>query len=138
VKVDIDLSELTDLAQTLTRDVPQRAVAAGRRVTQAEARLVKARAQAAAPRGRPWLATSGIRMKSFTNKGNIATNVFTVPDPEGRDVGFYEEYGTSRNPPHAFMAAAIAPAEASYPAAVLAAVDPFGAGSGGDAGGGDE
>lgn len=135
MKVDIDMSELSELAQTLIRDTPKQAIVAGRGATQKEARGVKSRARAGAPKDTGWLSSQGIRMKSFTNPDNVATNVFTVPNPEGRDVGFYQEYGTSRNPPVGFMQAAISGAESTYPAAVLAAIEPFekpGSDSGGD------
>lgn len=138
MRVEVDMSELSDLARILMNEAPKQAVSAARRVTQAEGRGVKSRAQANAPKGRPWLSSQGIRMKSFNNPDSVATNVFTVPDPEGRDVGFYQEYGTSRNPPVGFMQAAIAPAEQSYPPAVLAAIDPFAKAGGDDGGGGDE
>lgn len=134
---EVDMTEVAQLAKDLF-DAPAKAVPVIRKVTQAEARKVKSRAQAAAPRDRPWLAQQGIKQKSFTNEDNIATNVFTVPDPEGRDVGFYVEYGTSKMPPQPFMEPALAPAETSYPDAVLAAVDPFMPGPVGDVSGGDE
>lgn len=139
MKVSIDMSELTDLGQTLLRDAPKQAETAVRAVTIAEGRSVKSRAQANAPRDRPWLAQQGIRMKTWRNPEGPAVNVFTIPDPEGRDVGFYVEYGTSRMPPQPFMEPALTPAEASYPAAVMAAVDPFASTSGaGVAESGDE
>lgn len=125
MKVEIDMSELSELAQTLMRDTPKQAIVAGRTATQKEGRAVKSRARAGAPRDTGWLAGEGIRMKSFTNPDNVATNVFTVPNPKGRDVGFYQEYGTSRNPPVGFMQAAISGAESTYPASVLAAIEPF-------------
>jgi hypothetical protein len=137
VKIEIDMSELTALGRQLVQDAPRQARAAARSATQREGRAVKSRARAGAPRETGWLASQGIRMKSFNNPDNVATNIFTVPNPKGRDVGFYQEYGTSRNPPVGFMQAAIAPAEQSYPPAVLAAIDPFGA-PGSDGGGGDE
>lgn len=137
MKIEVDMSELSDLAQTLLQESPKQAMVAARSVTVAETRAMKSRARAAAPRETGWLASKGIRMKTFTNRDGVAGNVFTVPNPEGRDVGFYQEYGTSRNPPRGFMAAAVAPAGESYPAAVLAAIEPFEP-PGSDGGGGDE
>lgn len=137
MKVEIDMSELSDLAQTLLTDTPKQAMRAVKKVTVVETRAMKSRAQAAAPRDRPWLAQQGIRMKTFNNPDGVAGNVYTVPDPKGRSVGFYVEYGTSRTPPQPFMQPAVTPAEGTYPAAILAAVDPF-AGDSGDSGGGDE
>jgi hypothetical protein len=137
VKVEVDMSELSDLAQTLLNETPKQAMSAAKKVTIAETRAMKSRAQAGAPRDRPWLAQQGIRMKTFTNPNGVAGNVYTTPDPEGRPVGFFVEYGTSVTPPQAFMEPALTPAESTYPTAVLAAVDPFGSDPG-DGGGGDE
>ena len=137
MKVEIDMSELSALAQTLINETPEQARQAARKVTTTEGRGVKSRMQAAAPRDTGWLATSGIRMKAWNNPDNVATSIFTTPNSEGRDEGFYQEYGTSRHAPQAFAEAGIGPAHGSYPTAVLAAIDPFGKASGGG-GGGDE
>jgi HK97 gp10 family phage protein len=137
VKVDIDFSELSKLAQELITQTPKQAKAAARKVTTAQGRLVKSRARSAAPKDRPWLA-GAIRSKAWNNPDSVATSVYAeATDPEGRPVAFVVEYGTSKMPPQPFMEPAIAPAHESYPAAVLAAIDPFEA-PGGDGGGGDE
>lgn len=136
MKVDIDMSELSDLAQTLLNDTPKQALAAARKVTNAEGRQVKSRMQAAAPRDRGWLA-SHIRQKAWTNPDSVASSIYAESlDPEGRPVAFVQEYGTSVMPPQPFAEPAIAPAHESYPTAVLGAIDPFAA-PGSDGGGGD-
>jgi HK97 gp10 family phage protein len=124
MRVSIDMSELDDLADVLQK-APAQAESAVHAVTLAEGKAVHTRAKAGAPRDRPWLASRGIRRKSRKEGGGSTSNVFTVPDPRGRPVGFFVEYGTSRMPPQAFMEPAIAPSQASYPAAVLAAIEPF-------------
>lgn len=137
MRIEVDMSELSALGRQLIEEAPRQARNAARKVTTAEGRQVKSRAQAAAPRDRGWLAQSGIRSKAWNNPGDVATSIFTVSDPEGRAVGFYQEYGTSRHPPQAFMEAGIGPAHGTYPPAVLAAIDPF-AKPGPTGGGGDE
>jgi HK97 gp10 family phage protein len=112
---------------------PDQAVRAAHAVTVAESTQVQNRAKAAAPRDRPWLSTQGIRRKSGSDGKGSWSIVYTVPDPRGRAVAFYVEYGTSRMPPQPFMTPAIEPAHATYPAALAQAVDPFG-GSGGGGG----
>lgn len=135
--IDVDVSELSQLAQTLLNESPKQAMAAARKVTTAQGRQVKSRAVAGAPRDRPWLA-SAIRQKTWTNPDGVAVSIFAeATDPEGRPVAFVVEYGTSRTPPQPFMGPAIDPAHNSYPPAVLAAIDPFAA-PGSDGGGGDE
>lgn len=134
MKVTIDTSELSDLAQTLIKEAPQQAARAAHTVTVAQSGQVQTRARAAAPRDRPWLASQGIKRKAGKDAGGSWAIIYTIPDPRGRAVGFYVEYGTSRMAPQPFMTPAVAPAQASYPAALAAAIDPFGgAGGGGSA-----
>lgn len=131
MNVTVDMSELSELAQILINEAPMQAIGAARKVTTAEARKVKARAQAAAPRDRPWLA-GAIRQKTWTNPESVAASVFVEgADPEGRAVAFYVEYGTSKAAPQPFMGPAIASSHESYPPAVLAKIDPFGSPGGG-------
>lgn len=136
MKLNIDVSELRELSRTLIKDAPDQAIAAGRAATIEEARLIKSRARSAAPKDRPWL-SGAIHQKSWKNPNSVATNVFVeAEDPEGRRVAFYVEYGTSKAAPQPFMGPAIAPSQTSYPAAVLAKIDFFGAAP--SAGSGDE
>jgi len=125
VKVEVDMSELSALGRQLIEEAPRQARNAARKVTTVEGRGVKSRMRAAAPRDTGWLAGQGIRSKAWNNPDNVATSIFTTPNPDGRDEGFYQEYGTSRHPPQAFAEAGIGPAHGSYPPAVLAAIDPF-------------
>jgi hypothetical protein len=130
VKITADFSELERLADDLATNAPRQALDAARKATIAEGALVQSRARDAAPRDRPWLATSGIRRRSGSVADAVWSYIFTVPDPEGRPVGFFVEYGTSVMPPQAFMEPAAAPAEQTFPVAVLAAIDPFRSSSG--------
>lgn len=125
MKFDADFSELADLGKILSEDATGQAAAATRQVTIAEARQVKSRARAAAPRDRPWLANA-IRQKTWSSGINTRTHIYAEAlDPEGRASPFYVEYGTSRTPPQPFMGPALQPALTSYPAALLEAIDPF-------------
>jgi HK97 gp10 family phage protein len=135
MKIDIDMSELSDLAEELIKVAPERAHSAAHSVTKAESAATQTRAKTAAPRDRPWLATQGIRRKSGKDAQGAWSIVYTIPDPRGRSVAFYVEYGTSRMPPQPFMTPAIEPAHTSYPAALSEAVDPFGGDSKGAGGG---
>ena len=137
MKIDIDTSELSAFARQLINDAPKQAEQAVRQATIAEGRAMKSRAIAGAPRDTGWLAATGVRMKTWKNRDGVAVNVFTIPNSEGRNEGFYQEYGTSRHAPQPFLLPAVIPAESSYPAAVLAAVNPLEK-PGGDGGGGDE
>lgn len=125
MKVVADFSELQALADTLGGDAPEQATAAVRKVAIAEGTAVQARAKAAAPRDRPWLASSGIRRRSGSSGDAAWSYVFTAADPEGRPSGFFVEYGTSVMPPQPFMGPAAVASEQTFPAAVLAAIDPF-------------
>lgn len=116
----------------MLRIAPEQAARAVRAATIAEARQVKARAKAHAPRDRPWLATQGIRQKTFRDGANTTSSIYVTRDPEGRNVALYVEFGTSASPPQPFLGPAIAPSEKAYPAAVMAVVDPFSADPGSD------
>lgn len=68
---------------------------------------IDARARQAAPRRRPWLAVEGIAHDTRLT----ARRVFTRPDPSkksakepnGADIGFHVEFGTSDTPPQPFL-----------------------------------
>lgn len=124
MKVEIDMSELTDFAELLEQ-APKQAKAAVRRAVVKEGRAAKSRAIAAAPRGRPWL-SSHIRSKTWTNPDSVAVSIFAdLYDERGRAVAVFVEHGTSVMPPNPFMRTAIAPAESTLGPAVLAEVDPL-------------
>lgn len=136
--IEIDVTEVEKLREDLiTKAVPQMRTAV-RRVTVSELKALQDRAKGLAPRDRPWLATQGIRRKTRSDSTSVSGDVFTVSDPEGRPVGFYVEYGTSKMPPQPFILPAVAPAEQSYPEAISRAIDPLTTtGGGGDIGGDD-
>jgi HK97 gp10 family phage protein len=124
MRVDVDMSELADLGKTLGESAAQ-AMTAVHSATLAEGKQVHARAKAGAPRDRPWLVT-GIRRKTRREANGSSVNVYTIPDPRGRTVAFYVEYGTATTAPQPFMQPAVAPALETYPAAIAKVVDPFG------------
>lgn len=133
--VKFDVSQIDALAKDLATKAPKQVVRAGRSVTVNEIKAVQDRAKANAPRDRPWLATQGIRRKTYVNKGNILGRAYTVPDPEGRPVGWFVEYGTSKMAPQPFMLPALTPSEQSYPAKIAEAIDLLGTADVGGPGG---
>lgn len=122
--VSIDLSELDDLAELLRLD-PGKASAAAHKATVAVGAQVQSAAKAAAPADRPWLSTEGIRRKTWSDARSTHTDVFTIPDPEGRPTGVFVEYGTSDTPPQPFLAIQANWAESAYPTAILAGLNPL-------------
>lgn len=126
MNVDIDMTEILDLADDLENVAPKQMMNAVRAVTRAETTQVRSRAQAAAPKDRPWLSTgAGIRQSMRTYGDAIVGSVYSPPDPRGRPVAVFVVYGTAVMPPQDFITPAITPAESTYPSAVLAAVEPL-------------
>lgn len=137
--IEIDVAEITQLEQDLRTKAVAQMKTAARRVTVTELKALQDRAKSLAPRDRPWLATQGIRRKTRSDASSVSGDVFTVSDPEGRPVGFFVEFGTSKMPPQPFMLPAVAPAEQSYPEAISRAIDPLTtSGGGGGVDGGDD
>lgn len=137
--IEIDVSEIEQLETDLRTKAVAQMRSAARKVTATELKALQDRAKANAPRDRPWLATQGIRRKTRSDSQSVSGDVFTVSDPEGRPVGFFVEFGTSKVPPQPFMLPAVAPAQQSYPDAISRAIDPLTtSGGGGDVGGGDD
>lgn len=95
-------SELDELAADLEKE-PAEVRRAARDASIKVGREVKRRASADAPRDRPWLATQGIRQKTWADGNGSHTDIFTVPDSRGRPVGFFVEYGTSKQAPQPFL-----------------------------------
>lgn len=122
--VEFDLTEVDGIAHLILA-APALANEAAYRAAQKVGHEVKRRAQAAAPRDRPWLATDGIRMKSWRFAIGSHVDVYTTPDPEGRPVGFFVEYGTADTPPNPFLSSQMAWAADKFHEAVLAAIDPL-------------
>lgn len=124
MRVEVDMSELTEFGKLLEQ-APKQAMAAVRRAVVKEGRAAKSRAVAGAPRDRPWLA-SHIRSKTWTNPDSVAVSVFAeLYDDRGRPVAVFVEHGTSEMAPNPFMTNAVAPAESTLGPAVLAEVDPL-------------
>jgi len=114
--------DLASLATSLRR-AGAGVVAAAAKATQAQGEIVAQQARGSAPRDRPWLANSGIRVSSGSASDAAWSYVFTTTDPEGRPSGFFVEYGTSVMPPQPFLTPAAATASASFPAALTAALE---------------
>lgn len=96
-----DFSELAALAQQFAaaggnadKVVRKELAAAGRRVA--------AKAAAAAPKDRPWL-SQNIKVKHWRAAGDSHTDVFVPPDPLGRPVAVFVEYGTTHQAPQPFL-----------------------------------
>ena len=124
--IEMDMSEVAKLAPIFAA-APAQAIRASALAGSAVAREIKARAQAAAPRGETgWLATDGIRMSSGRDTVSTHAEVFTVTNEHGRNEGFYVEYGTSHMAPQPFLVPQMAWAAPAFFATVTAAVDPLG------------
>ena len=122
--VEFDLSEVGGVAQLILMSPKQANQAAGDagKVIGAE---VKRRAQAAAPKDRPWLSKSGIRLRSWRFADGSHTDVFTTADEEGRPVGFFVEYGTADTPPNPFLSSQMAWAADAYHELIVANLEPL-------------
>lgn len=129
---DIDMREVMKLADDLETIAPKQMLNAVRKTTRAELAQVKSRARAGAPKDRPWLSRGGLRRSMRTYSDAVVGTVYSPPDPEGRPVAVFVVYGTSKMPPQDFITPAITPAEASYPTAVLAAIEPLATSAGPD------
>lgn len=100
--ISVDTSDLDRLAKDLAKVGEQKrkeAIAATQRV----GAQVTQRARAAAPRDRPWLATSGIHRKTWKPANGVHVDVFTGTDERGVNVGFLVDSGTSEIPPNPFL-----------------------------------
>lgn len=124
MSVNIDFSEFEGMADLLRAEGPKVAVLT-HAATIAVGGQVKARAKAAAPQDRPWLSTDGIFVKTRKDELGSHSDIFTVDDPEGRPSAIWVEYGDHNTPPQPFLAIQSQWAEAAYPAAIAAKVDPL-------------
>lgn len=122
--VDIDLSEVRNLAAIL-EGAPEQAAKVAHEAGIAVGTVMQAGAKAAAPRDRPWLATKGVRRRTWKSKEGSHTDVFTIPDDEGVNVGFFVEYGNSVTPPDPFLSSQMATGGPAYEAAIIAGLDPL-------------
>jgi len=67
-------------------------------------RQVAEKARASAAQDRPWLGTAeGIR---YDTRG-LSRRVYSPPDPDGKPVGLFYEFGTSDMPPRPLLLAAL-------------------------------
>ena len=122
--VDIDLSEVGDLARIL-EEAPGQAAKVAHEAGIAVGSAMQSAAKAAAPRDRPWLASRGIRRRSWRTKEGSHTDVFTVPDDRGINVGFFVEYGTAAVPPVPFLSSQMIAGAPAFEAAIIAGLDPL-------------
>lgn len=134
--IDIDMSEILELAHDLETVAPKQMKNAVRKVVRAERDQVRSRIQAGAPKDRPWLAGS-FKVSLSTYPDAIVGSVYSTPDPEGRMVAVFVVYGTADTAPQDFITPAMSPAEGTFPPAVLAAIEPLSGSSGGGDGGDD-
>lgn len=134
--IDIDVSEILDLAHDLETVAPKQMKNAVRKVTRAETAQVRSRMAAGAPKDRPWLAGS-FKVSLRTYSDAIVGSAYSTPDERGRPVAVFVVYGTADTAPQDFITPAMSPTEGTFPPAVLAAIEPL-SGSGGGGGGGDE
>lgn len=121
---DIDLSEVAHLAQIIAAAPEQAskvAIAAGAGV----GAKVKAAAQAEAPIDRPWLSTSGIKARTWKFKQSSHTDIYTIEDDRGINVGFLQEYGTSTEPPQPYLTHQLDWAGPAYEEAIVAGLEPL-------------
>lgn len=126
--VDIDLSEVVDLARILEH-APEQAARVAHEAGIAVGAVMQAGAKAAAPRDTGDLATKGIRRRTWKSKEGSHTDVFTIPVQSGgelRNVGFFVEYGTSTTPPNPFLSSQMVAGAPAFEAAIIAGLDPLG------------
>ena len=125
--VDIDLSEVADLARIL-EEAPEQAAKVAHEAGITVGTVMQAGAKAAAPRASGDLATKGIRRRTWKSKDGSHTDVFTVPVESGgklRNVGFFVEYGTSVIPPNPFLSSQMVAGAPAFEAAIIAGLDPL-------------
>lgn len=123
-KITIDLSDVEGIAELL-RDAPKDALDAAHEAAKLVGRQVLTKAKAAAPRDRPWLATSGIRLKTWRDANGSHADIFTVPDDRNRPVGFFVEYGTTDTPPQPFLGPQMTWAPDEFASSIVDKLDPL-------------
>lgn len=123
--IEIDLSDVESVVRAIG-DEPQRALKAARSACVEVGDRVLRGAKAAAPRDRPWLSQSGIAKRTWSDRGGVHTDVFTLADPRGRPVGFFVEYGTSEMPPQPFLGPQMVGAADDLAAAVMRGLESLG------------
>lgn len=123
--VEFDLSEVQHLA-----DILAGAGAQADRVAEAAGLAVGEKvliaAKGAAPKGRPWLAESGIVIRPWVEKNASHTDVVTIDDEREVNVGFEQEYGNSMMAPQPFLTPQMAWAAPMFHRAIVVGVEPLG------------
>lgn len=97
---DFDTSEVHDFADELAAAGPATLAKVRGSLTR-HINKMAAGAKADAPRDRPWLAVEGIHVD--TAAGRLSRAMSSGPDPRGKPVALFVEFGTSRQPPQPFM-----------------------------------
>lgn len=97
---DFDMSEVRRFADELEA-APPKVVAKVRGSLTRHVNKMAAGARADAPRDRPWLATEGIAVA--VDQERLTRAVTTGADPNGKPVGLFVEFGTSRMAPRPFL-----------------------------------
>lgn len=120
----LDTSELDDLAAAI-RVAPERALKQVRAAGIVVGERVKNAAQEAAPADRPWLKQHGIRQRTWTDRNGSHTDISTVRDGRGRNVGFFVEYGTAGSPPNPFLTSQMLWAGQAFLDEAMRRLDPF-------------
>lgn len=118
--IDIDLSGLEPITRALGA-APKQAEKVVHRSGVTALAGMKRGAQAAAPRRSGWLATAGIRTRSWPGHYDL----YTADDDDGQNPGFHVEFGTSSQPPRPFIQPQLAPGAAAMAALIIEGVDPL-------------
>lgn len=124
MSTSVDSSSVDALARLLGA-APEQAAAAAHQAGKEIGATIKTKAQADAPQDRPWLATDGIRKRTWKTRDSSHTDVYTTSDPKGRNVGFHVENGTTDTAPVPFLSSQMVWAEPAYIARVVELLDPF-------------
>lgn len=121
---ELDVSELKGLADLLD-SAPEQAIRAAHGAGIREGAKIHQGAKAAAGEKTGWLKSKGIRRRSWRTKDACHTDIFTVENEDGVNVGFHHEYGNSTTPPTGFLSSQMATGGPAYEAAVIDALDPL-------------
>lgn len=120
----METGELDRLAKELAKAGDEKIKEATRELQQV-GRIVKTRAQLAAPRDRPWLALHGIHRKTWKPADGVHVDVFTGEDERGVNVGFYAEFGTADTAPRPFLTTQVPYAESEVVERLSRILNPF-------------
>jgi hypothetical protein len=124
VSIEVDLSEVAAVVELL-KNAPEQAAAAAHGAGADVGEKIKRGAMASAPADRPWLGRAGYRKKSWRDRRGSHTDVFSVADDRGRNVGFYVEHGTTDTPPVPVLGNQLAANASEFEAEIVRRVDPI-------------